>query len=72
MEQHYKHSDERQSFMHGVLLVYEHRTEHAKAVRRRTGSNDFRNKQWVLRIREVMQCVGTCFTADNLVAIEFE
>ena len=57
--------------MRRVLLVYEHRTEHAKAVWRRTGSNDFRDKQMDLRIREVMQCLGTFFTADNLVAIEF-
>lgn len=57
--------------MRRVLLVYEHRTEHAKAVRRRTGSNDFRDKHRSLRSGSVMQCIGTVFTADNLVAIEF-
>lgn len=47
----------------------ESRTEHAKMVRRRTGSNDFRDKQVSFLPPCVMQCIGTFLTKDNLLAI---
>ena len=45
--------------MLNIHLIHEARTEHAKAVRRLTGTNDFRDKEWHLRQGCVMQCVGT-------------
>lgn len=47
----------------------ERRTEHAKMVRRKTGTNDFRDKQASLLPPDVMQCIGTFLTAGNLIAV---
>lgn len=55
-----------------IHLIHEARTEHAKAVRRRTGTNDFRDKEWHLRQGRMMQCIGTFLTTDNLIAICYE
>ena len=58
--------------MRNIYLIHEARTEHAKVVRRKTGTNDFRDKEWLLRAGCVMQCVGTFLTTDNLIAICYE
>ncbi len=58
--------------MRNIYLIHEARTEHAKAVRRRTGTNDFRDKEWHLRSGHMMQCIGTFLTTDNLIAICYE
>ena len=58
--------------MLNIHLINEARTEHAKAVRRLTGTNDFRDKEWYLRHGCVMQCVGTSLTTDNLIAICYD
>ena len=58
--------------MYRTLLIHEARTEHAKAVRRRTGTNDFRDKEVHLRHGIVMQCIGTFLTKDNLITIEYD
>ena len=55
-----------------IYLIHEARTEHAKAVRRLTGTNDFRDKEWHLRQGYVMQCVGTSLTTDNMVLIIYD
>ena len=55
--------------MLNIHLIHEARTEHAKAVRRLTGTNDCRDKEWYLRNGCEMQCVGTSLTTDNLIAI---
>lgn len=58
--------------MRNIYLIHEARTEHAKAVRRRTGTNDFRDKEWHLRQGCWMQCIGTFLTTDNLIAICYD
>lgn len=58
--------------MQRIYLTQEYRTEHAKAVRRATGTNRFRDKRRRLRPGSVMPCVGACLTADNLVAQVYE
>ena len=58
--------------MLNIHLIHEARTEHAKAVCRLTGTNDFRDKEWHLRQGCVMQCIGTFFTTDNLIAICYD
>lgn len=55
-----------------VLLIHEARTEHAKAVRRLTGTNDYRDKEWHLCLGNVMQCLGTFLTTDNLLCLCYE
>lgn len=55
--------------MLNIHLIHEARTEHAKVVRRLTGTNDFRDKEWHLRQGCLMQCIGTFLTIDNLIAI---
>lgn len=72
VEQFDNNSNKRQLIMLDIHLIYEARTEHAKAVRRLTGTNDFRDKVWHLRQGCLMQCVGTSLTTDNLIAICFE
>lgn len=66
MEQHRQYRYKGQPIMRDILLIQETRTEHAKTVRRQTGSNDFRDKEIHLRKSDVMQCVGTFLTKDNL------
>ena len=51
--------------MLNIHLIHEARTEHAKAVRRLTGTNDFRDKEWHLRQGCVMQCIGTFLTTEE-------
>lgn len=58
--------------MLNIHLIHEARTEHAKAVRRLTGSNNFRDKVWHLHQGCLMQCVGTSLTTDNLIVICYE
>lgn len=41
--------------MLNIHLIHESRTEHAKVVRRLTGTNDFRDKEWHLRQGCLMQ-----------------
>lgn len=55
-----------------VLLIHEVRTAHAKAVRRLTGTNDYRDKEWHLRHGTVMQCLGTFLTTDNHLCLCYE
>lgn len=47
------------------------RTEHAKAVRRRTGTNDFQDKEWVLVTDGIIRCIGTTLTKDNAICVVF-
>ena len=72
VEQFDNNSNKRQPIMLNIHLIHEARTEHAKAVRRLTGTNDFRDKEWHLRQGCVMQCVGTSLTTDNLIAICYD
>ena len=72
VEQFDNNSNQRQPPMRNIYLIHEARTEHAKAVRRRTGTNDFRDKEWHLRSGRMMQCIGTFLTTDNLIAICYE
>ena len=72
VEQFDNNSNKRQPIMLNIYLIHEARTEHAKAVRRLTGTNDFRDKEWHLRKGYVMQCVGTSLTTDNLIAICYD
>ena len=58
--------------MLNIHLIHEARTEHAKSVRRLTGANDFRDKEWYLRQGCWMQCIGTSLTTDNLIAICYD
>lgn len=58
--------------MRNLHLIREARTEHAKAMRRRTGTNDFRDKEWHLRPGVTMQCLGTFLTTDHLIALIYE
>ena len=58
--------------MRNIHLIHETRTEHAKAVRRMTGTNDFRDKEWQMRRGFLMQCIGTFLTTDNLIVICYE
>lgn len=58
--------------MRNIYLIHEARTEHAKAMRRKTGTNDFRDKEWHLRHGKFGQCIGTSLTTDNLIAICYE
>ena len=53
-----------------VLQPY--RTEHAKAIRRQTGTNNFRDKEVQFREGDTMQCIGTFLTKDNLLTICYE
>ena len=55
-----------------IYLIHEARTEHAKAVRRLTGTNDFRDKEWHLRQGCVMQRIGTFLTTDNMILVEYD
>lgn len=54
-----------------IRLIRESRTEHAKAVRRATGTNDFRDKCVNLVPGAVMPCIGTILCKDNLVCKMF-
>lgn len=58
--------------MLNIYLIHGARTEHAKAVRRLIGTNDFRDKEWHLRKGCLMQCIGTFLTTDNLIVICYE
>lgn len=58
--------------MYRIFLIHETRTEHAKTVRRQTGSNDFCDKSWTMRRLPYMQCIGTFLTADNLMASVYD
>lgn len=58
--------------MLNIHLIHEARTEHAKAVRRSTGTNAFRDKKWHLRQGCLMQCIGTFLTTDNLITMIYE
>lgn len=69
VEQFDNNSNKRQPIMLNIHLIHEARTEHAKAVRRQTGTNDFRDKEWHLRQGRFMQCIGTSLTTDNLIVI---
>ena len=50
-----------------TILFRECRTEHAKAVRRATGTNDFRDKTIATMPPLVMPALCTMATSDNLV-----
>ena len=52
-----------------VLVSKEVRTEEAKAQRRQTGTNDFRGKKLEFRESDVMNCLSTSPTNDNLIKI---
>lgn len=65
-------SNKRQPIMLNIHLIHEARTEHAKAVRRLIGTNDFRDKEWHLRKGCLMQCIGTFLTTDNLIVLCYE
>lgn len=58
--------------MLNIHLIHEARTEHAKTVRRLTGTNGFRDKEWLLRQGCLMQCIGTSLTTDNMVLITYD
>lgn len=58
--------------MRKILLMRESRTEHAKWQRRMTGTNNFRDKCVSLLVANVMQCVGTFLTTDNLLTLCYE
>ena len=49
-----------------ILAIHEARTEHAKEVRKQTGTNDYRDKAIFFRDSFLMQCIGTFRTKDNL------
>ena len=72
VEQFDNNSNKRQPIMLNIHLIHECRTEHAKAVLRLTGTNDFRDKEWHLRQGYVMQCIGTFLTTDNLIAMIYD
>ena len=55
-----------------ILAIHEARTEHAKEVRKQTGTNDYRDKAILFRDSFLMQCIGTCHTKDNLIAFRYE
>ena len=57
--------------MREVLLIREERTEHAKAVRRATGTNDFRDKRISFQKAVTMPCISTILCKDNLVCKMF-
>lgn len=57
--------------MRDILLIQETRTEHAKEIRRQTGSNSFRDKEIHFRVTHIMQCIGTFLTKDNLLCVRF-
>lgn len=55
-----------------ILAIHEARTEHAKEVRKQTGTNDYRDKTIFFRDNHLMQCIGTFLTKDNLLAFRYE
>ena len=55
-----------------ILAIHEARTEHAKEVRKQTGTNDYRDKSIFFRESFLMQCIGTFQTKDNLLAFRYE
>ena len=55
-----------------VLAIHEARTEHAKEVRKLTGTNDYRDKSIFFRDSPLMQCIGPFQTKDNLLAFSYE
>lgn len=55
-----------------MLAIHEARTEHAKEVRKQTGTNDYRDKAIFFRDSFLMQCIGTFHTKDNLLAFRYE
>lgn len=55
-----------------MLAIHEARTEHAKEVRKQTGTNDYRDKAIFFRDNHLMQCIGTFHTKDNLLAFRYE
>ena len=55
-----------------ILAIHEARTEHAKEVRKQTGTNDYRDKSIFFRDSFLMQCIGTFQTKDNLIAFRYE
>lgn len=52
--------------MREVFLIREERTEHAKAVRRAIGTNDFRDKRISFQQAVIMPCISTILCKDNL------
>lgn len=58
--------------MRRLLLIKESRSEHAKLVRRLTGTNGFRDKRISFLPPRFMQCIGTSLTKDNLVLIAYD
>lgn len=58
--------------MYRVLLIRESRTEHAKMVRKLTGTNDFRDKRIDLLGGGIIPCIGTTLTTDNLLTQCYE
>lgn len=55
-----------------ILAIHEARTEHAKKVRKQTGTNDYRDKTIFFRDNHLMQYIGTFHTKDNLLAFSYE
>ena len=54
------------------LAIPEARPEHAKEVRKQTGTNDYRDKAIFFRDSPLMQCINTLHTKDNLIAFRYE
>lgn len=57
-------------YIEEVSVAMERRTEEAKAQRRQTGSNDFRGKELVFKPADVMNCLQTGLTNDNLIMVK--
>ena len=55
-----------------ILAIHEARTEHDKEVRKKTGTNDYRDKAILFRDSLLMQCISTFHTKDNLIAFSYE
>ena len=54
-----------------VLLIHRQRTEHARMVRRLTGTNLFTDKDVLFVGGGIMACIGTTLTIDNLLCLEY-
>ena len=62
-----------------ILAIQEARTEHAKEVRRQTGTNDYRDKAIFFRDNDLMQCIGSYISnaissiaKDFMIIIKYE
>ena len=55
-----------------ILAIHEAKTEHAKEVRKQTGTNNYSDKAIFFRDSFLMQCIGTFHTKDNLLAFRYE